>query len=247
MKSCKININRPAVCAALQARRSRRSSRSNRQHASPIPSDSTAVLRDPQAAPYRGRLRSRMPTTAAQEAPASSSMHNALAAEDTTGHQASAGDTGPARQTRSLRSRDREGSHGTRWGAAAPLNGAASGARHAFTGDGTHGSGAGMVQGRDEQHQQQHVNGGRALRSRRGRAPQPDEAQLQSDDDAQLAQALQESMLSAPAVRRSGRNTRATGGHQAGHEGRLEEAVGPSHAGPSHAGPSHAGPRFAAD
>ncbi|KAL3137809.1 hypothetical protein ABBQ38_005065 [Trebouxia sp. C0009 RCD-2024] len=228
-----------------EARRSRRSSRRQRQHAPPIASDSTAVLRDPEAGPYRSRLRSRIHTgAAASDEPASSSMHNAHAAKDTAEHQAAADAPGPARQTRSLRSREQGGSHGSLppWGAAPSLNGAASGSAHAFSGDGTWDGGASTLQRRDEQHQQQQqqVSGGRALRSRRGQAPRPDEAQLQSDDDAQLAQALQESMLSGPPVRRSGRNSRAAGAQQAGDQGRSEEPVGASHAGPSHAGPSAA-------
>lgn len=223
------------VCAFLQASRSRRSSRRQRQHASPIPSDSTAVLRGPEPGPYRSRLRSRTQTGAAtaKEEPASSSVHSAHAARDTAVHQAAANEHGAAWHTRSLRSRGRGSTHDSRSGAAHTLDGVASGDRHAFTGGSTRDGGAGPLNGYDGDTRQ--VDGGRALRSRRGRGPQADEAQLQSDDDAQLAQALQESMLSAPPVRRSGRNTGVASDHHAGHDSRLEEVVGPSHAGQSSA------------
>lgn len=169
-----------------------------------------------------------MQTTAAHQDPAGSSIHNAHAAWDTAGHQAAANGHDTGRQTRSRRSQDRGEARGHRIGAAAAtLAGAAGGSACEFIGGGDRDGGAG-VQGRDEQQHQQ-MFGGRALRSRRGQAPLPDEAQLQSDDDAQLAQALQESLLSAPPVRRSGRNSRPAEQHS-GHEGRSEEAAGPSHA-----------------
>lgn len=79
----------------------------------------------------------------------------------------------------------------------------------------------------------QQASNGRALRSRRVRVHQPDEAQMQSDDDVQLAQALQESMRDQPQpVRRSGRTTRQTNAvsHQPNSEEAADEAAGPSHA-----------------
>ena len=97
--------------------------------------------------------------------------------------------------------------------------------------------GGASVPRHDEQQPQQQGRGGRALRSSRGRRLQPDDMQLQSDDDAQLAQALQESLLTARPVRRSGRNVHTAeqhhpgqqhSGHRSGHQGRSDEAAGPS-------------------
>ena len=217
----------------VQARRSKRSSRSRRQLASPpIPSDSTAVLRHPSAAPYHSRLRSRMESTAVREEPASSSRHSGHIAWDNVGQQGVAHGLAAGHQTRGLRSRDRGHIHGSHLGTAAAVSldgAAAGGSREAFARGGGSRDGGASVQ--DEQQQQ--VRGGRALRSRRGRLPQPDEAQLQSDDDAQLAQALQESMLTAPPVRRSGRNAHPAehqSRHHPGRQGKLDEAAGPSHA-----------------
>ena len=172
-----------------------------------------------------------MQTTASHEEPATSSRHSAHIAWDNAGQQGMTSGLAAGRQTRSLRSRDRVDTHGGTAAAAAASfdDGAAGGSGEAFAGGGGNRDGGANVQRHDQQ-RYQHTRGGRALRSRRGHMPQPDEAQLQSDDDAQLAQALQESMLTAPPVRRSGRNAHAAehqSGHHSGRQGKLDEAAGP--------------------
>lgn len=213
--------------------------RSRRQQASPpIPSDSTAVLREPGAGPYHSRLRSRIQTTAPPAEPASSSRHSAHAAWDhASQHSGMANGLAAPRQTRSLRSHDRGDTHRHPLGtaaaaAAATLDGAAGRSEGAVPGGGGSRDGGASVPRREEQQPQQ-GRGGRALRSSRGRRLQPDDMQLQSDDDAQLAQALQESLLTARPVRRSGRNAHTAEHHHPGqqqsrHQGRVDEAAGPS-------------------
>ena len=179
-----------------------------------------------------------MQATSTHEEPASSSRHSGQAAWDNVGQQEIANGLAAGRQTRSLRSRDRADTLGHCLGpaaaaaAAACSDGAAGGSAQAFTGGIGNRDGGARVQRHDEQPHQQ-MTGGRALRSKRGQLPQPDEAQLQSDDDAQLAQALQESMLTAPPVRRSGRNAPAAEQHSgldSRHKGKLDVAAGPSSA-----------------
>ena len=180
-----------------------------------------------------------MQTSATDGQLATSSRHSAHAAGDNAGQQGMANGLAAGRQTRSLRSRDSRDTQQSHLGtaaaaaaaAAASSDGAAAGGSEEASPGGNRDGGA-SVQRHDQQHHQQ-VRGGRALRSRRGQVQQPDEAQLQSDDDAQLAQALQESMLSAPPVRRSRRNVHAAelhSGQHSGHQGRLDEAAGPSRA-----------------
>ena len=178
-----------------------------------------------------------MQSSAPHEEPASSSRHSAHVARDNARQQGVANRLA-GRQARSLRSRERGDTPGGHLGTAAAAAAAAfsdgaagGGSTEAFaSGVGNRDCGASLLS-RDKQQPQ--VRGGRALRSRRGRLLQPDEAQLQSDDDAQLAQALQESMLTAPSVRRSGRNAHAAehhSGHHSGRQGKLDEATEPSHA-----------------
>ena len=179
-----------------------------------------------------------MQTATTYEEPANSSRHSAHAPWGNAGQQEMANGLVAGRQTRSLRSRDRGDTHGHHLetaaaaAAAASMDGAAGGSGQAFAHGVGNRDGGARGQRHDERHHQQ-MRGGRALRSRRGRLPQPDEAQLQSDDDAQLAQALQESMLTALPVRRSGRNAHAAehhSGRESRHQGKLDVAAGPSHA-----------------
>ena len=214
----------------------------------PIPSDSTALLREPGPGPYHSRLRSRIQATAPLEQPASSSRHTAHAAWDHASQDSGiANGLAAPRQTRSLRSHDRGDTHRHPLGtaaaaaaaAAATLDGAGGRSEGAMPAGGGSRDGGASVPQHDEQLPQQ-GRGGRALRSSRGRRLQPDDLQLQSDDDAQLAQALQESLLTARPVRRSGRNAHTAeqhhgrqhsgqhSGQRSGHQGRLDEAAGPS-------------------
>lgn len=190
-----------------------------------------------------------MQATAAHEDPASSSRHAAHAAWDhASQNPGMANGLAAPRQTRSLRSHDRGGAHGhpsstaAAAAAAAALDGAAGRSEGAMPVGGGSRDGGASVQRQGEQQPQQ-GRGARALRISRGRRPQPDDMQLQSDDDAQLAQALQESLLTARPVRRSGRNAHTAeqhyggqhsgqpSGQRSGHQGRLDEAAGPSSAG----------------
>ena len=219
---------------SLQARRSRRSLRSRHHFASPVPSDSTAVLRQPEAGPYQGRLRTRSRETPNADAHIpGSSLHTAQPqAPALHAAERPARENGYAsgRQTRSLRRQDRELRPDSNSQIAVRPDSVAERSGHDHdTRGGTADSGE-SAHAHSDQHQQS--SSGRALRSRRVRVSEPDEAQLQSDDDAQLAQALQESMLSQPLpVRRSGRSTRAAAvSHRPGQEEGAVEAAGPSHA-----------------
>ena len=220
---------------SLQAKRSRRSLRSRRPFASPVPSDSTSVLRQPDASPYHGRLRTRLHDTPTADAhPPVSTLNSAQApalAEDAAERPTRGDERADGRETRSLRRQDREQRLDRTLGIAAGphrLESGRTGRNHDVKG-GTdnHGDSA---HAHDDQHQR--LSNGRALRSRRVRVEEPNEAQLQSDDDAQLAQALQESLLSQPPpVRRSGRSTRAAVvSNQARADEAADEAAGPSYA-----------------
>ena len=211
---------------SLQARRSRRSSRSRRPVTSPAPSHSTAVLHEPLVSPYQGRLRIRAQPTPAAHNPdvAGSSSQSAQARTPAQG----AAERSTAEDDRQSRARQNKGlSHNQQSDAAAAgASGAATSSQQHSRRDNSDDDGA-----NHRQHQQ--LSHGRALRSRRGKVPEPDDAQLQSDDDAQLAQALHESLLSQPMPsRRSGRSTRATAidNQPTPDAAAAEEAAGPSHA-----------------
>lgn len=201
-----------------QVRTSRRSNRSRRWFGSPIPADSTAVLRDPpqpHPSPAQPRLRrSTRPNAAADDAPGPSRLD----AEDTHhGAHVVNGHAAAVRQTRSRRGESKRVMYSEDhdddlddWERWPSQNGAS----------------AVLPQ---QQQQQSH---GRSLRSRKVNAQEPStRGRLDTEDDARLASEWQEAYdkeHQAAGLRRSTRTHAQASSQPAKSEEASAAAAGPS-------------------